>query len=151
MSTPSALSLRIVPEASGFYLGATGLVHLLAVAAAWHNGLPLWLRIALLLTVTGSFAGLLLRYRQALRTPVIVMHSEADGWSLQTAANAPDRVNLLPSSVRSPWLSILNFRYRNGVRQSVLIPRDSVDLESYRKLQVLLEVLRYSRLNRNES
>ena len=47
---------------------------------------------------------------------------------------------LCDSSVITSFCSILNFKFENGRRQSVLIFKDNIDAESFRRLRVRVKV-----------
>jgi hypothetical protein len=132
-SGQSAAPLHLVLEPSPRLRAALAAVHGLAALAALLNPLPLWLRLGLVAAVAASL-------RRNLRAPAVRgLSLLPDGhWEIVgkkgvlTAAPGP-------ATLTTPWLAILDLRSATG-RHAVLVPRDSVDPESFRRLRVHLRI-----------
>jgi len=110
-------------------------IHVLAFLAAWLNPLPVWLRLLLSLSVLLS---LWLSYRS--KPQIIGIRLQPEGyWLLDSANNTELEASLLGSSIVNPWFVLLHFQAETR-RYSLLICRDSLDVEAFRRLRVALKV-----------
>lgn len=112
----------------------TGL-HLLALLAVWANPLPLWIKIALSLGVAFGFRLHFSGSGKGLKSPVerLLWHTGQPPWRL----TLPDGAEIdaeLSGAVVTPWFVVM--RWRGGL--ALLLCRDSLDPDEFRRLRVLL-------------
>lgn len=142
MSKKSAQSLYLTPRRSArlaaFILGA----HAAALVAALANGLPWGARAGLLalvlLSLWRSFKEHLL---DLPAMDLALSYTEGGGWIISSRKLGEVPVVLLPGSVTTRQLAVLRFRARDGRRHHLILFRDALDEESYRRLRVLLRCL----------
>lgn len=128
------LTLRLLPSA----LLATALVvaHVLAAAGLVPTGLPLALKIPLLLVLALSLASCL--RRQVLRHPVVALTLQADGGLVITRRDGTcAAAQVHPHTTVFPWLSVLRLRV-DGRWLALALPRDALNAEDYRQLRLWL-------------
>ena len=114
-------------------------VHTLSLLAAWLNPLPLWLKFLLSLSIGYS---LWLVYKQRANGPAILgLQLKPDGsWLLHRVVGGDVEAQLLGSSLVNPWFVLLHLRTEKQA-YSVLIPRDSLEADAFRRLRVALKVV----------
>lgn len=126
------LSLKPSRALSAFLLT----VHSLSLLAAVSNPLPLWFRLILVCAVLLSLASSL----QA-KPKFIGLKSQPDGgWILRGADSSETEASLLGASIVNPWFVILRFQTENR-SHALLICRDSLDSEGFRRLRVALNIV----------
>ena len=103
--------------------------------AAWLNPLPVGLRLLL------SSSVLLSLWLASRSKPEIAgLRLQPDGgWILHSADAAEIEAALLGSSLVNPWFALLHFRAESR-RYSVLVCRDSLGADEFRRLRVALNV-----------
>ena len=103
--------------------------------AVWLNPLPVWLRLLLSLPVLLS-----LWLASRSKPEIVGLRLLPDGiWLLQSADAAEIEASLLGSSLANPWFVLLHFQAETR-RYSLLICRDSLDADGFRRLRVALNV-----------
>ena len=113
-------------------------VHTLALAAAWLNPLDPVLRFALSLAIAWSLWRFL---KFNPNTGVIGLRLLPDsGWRLTLLGGSETDARLLGSSVSNPWFVLLHLRSEHAKRFNLLICRDSLEPEAFRRLRVALRV-----------
>ncbi len=169
MLEKSALCPYLAPKPSrgltAFLLG----VHGLSFLAAWLNPLDIRIRLLVSLGVLTSLWLSLRRSRTGPEIRGIRLKPDGS-WSLHTKDGAEIEAHLMRSSLANPWFVLLHFlaeedsanaegrapsnaTFRPGSvkksgfasrlhppRYSVLICRDSLDLDAFRRLRVALRV-----------
>lgn len=113
-------------------------LHVLAVVACWFNALPFSWRLMLSLSAVaswffqrqayGDWVGILLRY------------SAAEGWVVSFDGEAYFAVTMQPSSVVSGWLIVLHFKIDRQRVRSLVIFKDAMSANDYRRLIVGLKI-----------
>ena len=111
------------------------------VAAAWVLlilPVALWIKGGALLVLLLSCA---VTYQRRVslrsRTAIVGLNRHTDGtWQLRLTDGATHQASLLQDSYLHPELLVLNFRFGNGKRRSVVLVRDSADITSLRRLRV---------------
>jgi hypothetical protein len=133
----SALCPYLTPSPSPSLRAVLLGLHGLALLAAGLNPLAIWLRLVLAGVVLASLGLELRRYR----SPAIVgLQLKSDGfWALQGRDGPEIESSLLPSSLVNPWFVLLHFR-SGDQSHSLLICRDSLSEDDFRKLRVALKV-----------
>lgn len=111
-------------------------VHALSFLAAWLNPLAIGLRLLLSALIALSL------WRSLARTPEIAgLRLKSDGrWELQLDDGKREEACLLGSSLVNPVFVILHF-HSGKKRRSLLICRDSLETEEFRRLRVALRVV----------
>jgi len=133
----SALCPYLAPKPSRALAALLLLAHALSLLAAWLNPLSIWLRLAL---SAGVLAGGWLALRNWRRPGVAGLRQKPDGhWTLRDGAGADIEASLLGSSLANPWFALLHFRAESR-RFDVLVCRDSLPEEAFRRLRVALEI-----------
>lgn len=119
--------------------GALLALHGAAVGVAWVLALPAWMQIALTLGI--GFSLLLGLNEQALlhgrRAVKRLVWEKTGEWALERGG-LQLRARLLGSSFVHPRLVILNFNLGGRRTCSVVLPWDSVDAQTFRRLRVRL-------------
>jgi hypothetical protein len=115
-------------------------VHVLSFLAAWLNPLAIWLKLPLSLCVLFS---LWLAFKRHANGPEIagLQLKPDESWDLHLARDEKAEARLLGSSIANPWFVLLHFKTENK-RYSVLMPRDSLEPEAFRRLRVALKVVK---------
>lgn len=136
LSPKSAPSLTLEIRPSRQLAGFLILLHALAFIAAIANPLPIWARAALLVFTIANFG---YSFRQAvLRTAVTGLRCvPGQSWILYQREGESTRAQLSTSTLVTPWLVLLHFQGERK-KSSLLLCRDSLDAESFRRLRVLL-------------
>lgn len=114
-------------------------LHLIALLCAWLAGIAWIWKLALTAAIGVDYWHWRTLGGGRSRTEKL-MFSRLSGWTLEQQGREPETLRILPCSVVSPWLIILHGRVGNRPRVWV-IPRDSLDAETFRCLRVYLQVL----------
>lgn len=139
MSSPaSATALYLEPRPSRRLLRALQLSHLASALLLWF--LPLHV-----LWSVAALPVLLFSYRHARRgcLAAVRIARESDGswlWHRDDGSVVP--VHLLPDTLLTPWLVLLNVREEGGRRHSLPLLGDSLPPEQFRALRVALRLER---------
>jgi toxin CptA len=129
--------LRITPNPSGtlrFLVGAGHGLAMLAVALtdiSWIWTVPL--AFAILASVRYEVR------RMVSAEPWTLLHVEGQGWSIARPGGEPEGLTLSGSSVATPWVVVLHGRTGRR-RRDLLVTRDSLDAESFRRLRLHLRI-----------
>ena len=130
------LALKPSRSLIAFLLG----LHAAALLAAWSNPLSVWLKLLISMCVLMS---LWLTYKTQSNSPEIagLQLKPDDTWLLHLSKGGEVEASLLGSSIANPWFVLLYFK-ADSKQFSLLMPRDSLANEDYRKLLVALKVIR---------
>ena len=123
-------------------------LHVLAIAAISLANLPLWLQVLLVAIVAASLDLTAMR-TLSQRHPLaslwrswqprpIELRTEQDGTLLIKAGDEWQPVSLLPSTMVTPWLTVLHLRHVDNRRTHIVILPDSLCQDDYRRLRVWL-------------
>jgi hypothetical protein len=111
-------------------------IHLFALCAAWLNALPLLARLVLTVVIGVS----LWRTRQqAAELSISSLQLKPDGSWRVRQGDSEHEAFLLDSSVVTPWFVLLHWRMA-ARRQALLLCRDSLEPDAFRRLRVALRV-----------
>lgn len=132
--------LTIEPRPSRWFAGAVLVLHggalpmILALPVdGWLAGVLL---IALVFSLLRTLAGPVLMRRDSA---IVAAAWLGDGrWRLRRRDGVEQEARLLPDSYVHPWLTVLNFRAAR--RCSLVLPWDSLDPETFRRLRVRLQL-----------
>lgn len=105
--------------------------HSLALAAVWLSAIPLWGKCL----ISVGLAVSLCISRQPKLGKILY---DGERWVLVGPRQERCQVQLLPSTWRSRWLTLLHFRSQNRRFLTIPIWRDSLSEDDYRRLQMVL-------------
>lgn len=112
-------------------------IHVLGVLALWLSSLPALAALGVSLTLLAS-AMLAWNGMQQVKE---LQWGAGETWRLVLAGGKPRRALLDVHASRSlPWWVTLAFRLEGGGRLSVMLPRDSLPADDFRRLRVRLRV-----------
>ncbi len=136
----SVLCPYLAPKPSRSLIAYLLGLHAAALLAAWLNPLSVWLKLPISLCVLMS---LWLTYNTQANSPEIagLQLKPDDTWLLRFSKGGDVEASLLGSSIANPWFVLLYFK-ADSKQFSLLMPRDSLANEDYRKLLVALKVIR---------
>ena len=142
MSNPFAADIRIEPTPSRVIAQLLFLVHAAAIAVVWLMPWPWGAGLALSGLVLGAWLrALLLHVWRLAGSAVVRVVVRADGsWELGLRDGRAESARLLDSSFVHPWLVVLNFAVGRWRRRHVLLPADSVNADTLRRLRVRLRM-----------
>ncbi len=73
---------------------------------------------------------------QAIRTATL---RTDNSWLVSFDGQEPVKADLLPECLVQPWLTVLVFRMPDRRRKSLILVRDNVDADTFRRLRVRLK------------
>ena len=112
-------------------------LHALAVIAICITPLFFVYKIALLIAV---LIGLFVSVNKALKFKKCNIRHSLIGWEISYGENNFSSIDILPSTVITPYLLVLHFRQQNQIKQTILIGMDALNDDEYRKLIVTLRI-----------
>lgn len=111
-------------------------LHFLSMLACWLNDLPIQFKLLLALMVITSWRF----HRKATEADsTYLRYTPASGWAISLDNAGYSAVNILPSTVAGKIVTILHFKRENH-RKSLVIFKDAVAANDYRRLTVLLKI-----------
>ena len=116
-------------------------LHVLAVLGCWLNSLPVALRLTAVLLVLTSWV---FQYSASLVASVFLRYSTAGDWSLSYDGVTFVAINIKPETVLGSLLTVLHFK-TDKQSGSLLVFKDAVAANQYRKLLVQLKISGQSR------
>lgn len=131
-------SLRLEPAPSVYLTRTLGLVHGLALLGALANGLPPWLKAALVLFIVLHLISSR-RVRDQLSLGRGLYYESNQGWSLRLEDGSVVPVRILPTSRVLPGLVVLHLVTPLGRRQGLIV-RDSLAADDFRRLKIALRI-----------
>ena len=135
-SKKSAPPLHLEPRISLQLSMLLLVLHGLALVAILALSLPVWAYLSLVMLVILNFYSTFNHHvlGRSKRSVLSLVWGGEGEWSLTTADGASHQAELLPGSYVHPMLVILNFILQGGSRRSVVLLKDSLDQNTYRKL-----------------
>ncbi len=124
-------------------------LHLLSILPVLFTPLALVYKIALIVVIMGSLRIYLIKENS--REKIFIRHKSVMGWELAGREEKFDLIEVLPSTVVTPYFSILNFKIHENKKQTILIIKDGLTADNYRKLVVLLKMVGLKNKGDNES
>ena len=113
-------------------------IHAIAIFAACLNALELAYKIVIISLILFS---LFFYLRRELRFhDFSIVHSMANGWEMALSDNHFHTVKILASTVVTPYLIVLHYKIQNKQKQTILICKDALIADDYRKLMVELKI-----------
>ncbi|GFO70964.1 toxin CptA [Bathymodiolus japonicus methanotrophic gill symbiont] len=139
MSKRSAAPLWVDVKQSRNLLAFIIIVHVLALLSSWLMPVAAILKVALCLLSVGSFYFYLQRYQQGFYS-FSLRYSEELSWEL-VVNDHHSCLHVLRSTVLTSFIIILQVKIDSRQR-SLLVCRDAVSAEEYRKLFVALKIMK---------
>lgn len=136
LPTKSALCPYLAPKPSHALAAFLWAAHALSLFAAWLNPLPVWLRLVFSVCVLFSLWAALRRSRAGITG----LQPKPDGSWILHEGDTEVEASLLGSSLSTPWFVLLHFRTETR-RPALLVCRDSLDTDAFRRLRVVLQVV----------
>lgn len=109
-------------------------IHLLALASSLANVLPLVVKTAL---VTGICIHFWFMCKNEKNRHFKIKHAEGTGWELENDKNF-ESIDIARSTVITTFAIFLQFKQKN-IKQSLLIVKDMLNEDDYRRLIVRLK------------
>ena len=133
-STQYAAPLHLEPTSSRLMLGLAGAMHAVALASLLLASLP----VAVAVVGSAVLLASVYRVESNLRPPRGLVWDAEGRWFWQRESGT-DELELLPDSLCTPYLVILNFVEAGGRRRrSLPLTRGSLDAALFRRLRIRL-------------
>jgi len=133
-----AAFLQIEIKTSRILAAFIVITHALAMLASIYNGLSGAVQTALVLSL--SLHLWLMLQRHVLNAPPYTLkYTTAGGWALADFTDFR-AIQILPSTVIARIAIILHYKALEGGKGSIIILRDAVNTEAFRKLTVALKI-----------
>ena len=114
------------------------LLHVTAIIAASLAALEPSYKIVI---ISMALLSLLFYLKRELRFHSLsIVHSMASGWEISLSDNQFYPVKILASTVITPYLIVLHYKIQNKQKQTILICKDALIADDYRKLMVELKI-----------
>ncbi len=114
------------------------IIHALAVFSCLVAVVPMVIKIVLPVGVLLHLMFTL--HQKAKLTGSKLQYSSSQAWQLSMVGNNFDPIEILSSTVITPLAIFLHFKKQSGKKQSMLIFKDAISSEAFRKLTVELRV-----------
>lgn len=141
-SAAYALPLRLERRPSRYLMYAVIGAHSVALMVLLPLPLAWWIKLALMGGIVAQWV-VTWRRQVMLTAPQAVKQliwSSENSWELHSADGASREARLLPSAYIHPFLVILRFMTEDKRRCAVILPPDSVDADTHRRLRVQLRL-----------
>jgi len=114
-------------------------IHMLAILAVFLTHIFLIYQFFLLIVIATSLW-------RALNTElkfnkIVIRHRLETGWEVCYSDGIFNSIEILSSTVLTPYVLILHFKLTNQQKKTILIAKDALDDEKYRELSVSLKIL----------
>ena len=125
-------------KSSSLLIKCLVVLHVMAVFAAIFNTLELSYKIIIIALVIIS----LWRYvkREVAAKAFSIRFSSISGWEVAMLDDSFDAIEILPTTVITPYLIVLNFKMPDKQKHIVLIVKDALTDNEYRQLKVQLRI-----------
>ena len=137
MSKKYAINQTFKVHRSSLLIRWLVVLHAIAIVAAFINALDLIYKIIITAMVLVSL--LVYLKREINFHGLLIRHSTALGWEVAYSENNFHVIELLASTVVSRYIIVLHF-VQNKENQTILICRDALFYDEYRKLMVTLKI-----------
>ena len=115
------------------------MVHVFAIIASTLNALALGYKIALIICILISLFVYL--RKEAVFKGVSIRYDSLSGWEMAQPSNAVYRhIQILPSTVITPYLIVLHLKTNNNQKPTLLICKDALIGDGFRRLMVELKI-----------
>ncbi len=112
-------------------------IHAIAIIAAFINALDLIYKVIITLMVLVSL--LVYLKRQINFHDLLIRHSNEAGWEVAHLENNFYTIEVLASTILTRYIIVLHF-IQNNKKQTILICRDALSYDEFRKLMVALKI-----------
>ena len=113
-------------------------LHIIAIFAVFLNALILTIKFFIIALVLLS---LFYYLKQSLNFKGIsIRHNSEFGWEIIDSENYFNPIEILSTTVLTHYLIVLHFKKQNNKKKTILICRDALENDKYRKLMVELKV-----------
>jgi hypothetical protein len=114
-------------------------LHCLALFAIWVSAIPL--AVKALLTILVIYNGQKV-YKGKTRFDKThwLNYSSGQGWQIAGQDLDFQTITILPSTVVTPWLTVIHYQIKEQSRLSLVVNKDALTPENYRQLIVKLKV-----------
>jgi len=113
-------------------------MHFLAIVVTYLNKLDISVRIAVILIVLISLIRNL--KREFKFQPISIRISSQKGWQISFLDSCFIAMDILPSTVISPYFIVLHFKQQQMPKQTLFILKDALVDDEFRKLVVQLKI-----------
>ena len=135
-STPYGEPLEAIVRPSRLVTVLLSLMHMLAVLVCVPLPIPFDYRVALLLAIVSAFFWNM--YTLMQRTPRRVHWSKEEGWGITDRHGVEHALQAQPEVYIGNWLVVAYFKDEVGKNCTVLLAQDSVRIDAFRRIKVLL-------------
>ncbi len=111
-------------------------MHGVAVIAALLNTLLISYQFIIIFSI---IINLILQIRAA-NNSLSIVYNAISGWKIAYSTNDYYSISILSSTVMSPYFIVLHFYRQNKKKQTILICRDALNTDEFRKLLVALKI-----------
>ncbi len=123
---------------SSILIIALTIFHLLAMIAAYLNTLDISFRLVIISLI---LINLFINLKHELQIQAVFIRSSSlEGWEITSEDGEFSVINILPSTVISPYFIFLHFKKQKKPRQSIFILKDSMIEDEFRGLIVQLRI-----------
>ncbi len=123
---------------SSILIIALALLHLLAMIAAYLNTLDISFRLVIISLIVMN---LLVKLKHELQVQAVFIRSSSlKGWEITSEGGEFSAINILPSTVITPYFIFLHFKAQKKPRESNFILKDSMVEDEFRQLIVQLRI-----------
>lgn len=112
------------------------LLHTIAVIATVFNSLAVAYKLVMIILILIS----LFVYLKHANKTYIIRYSTLSGWVIAYSKNNFYPIEIVKSTVLTRFFIILHFKMQNQKKQAILISKDALDGNEYRKLMVELKI-----------
>jgi len=133
-----AQSFQIEVKSSTIQVAFIYIIHALAVYSCLIAVVPMVMKMVLPVGVLLHL--MLILHQKAKLTGLKLQYSPSQAWQLAIVGNNFDPIKILSSTVTTPLAIFLHFKKQSGKKQSMLIFKDAISSEAFRKLTVELRV-----------
>ena len=138
---PFTTTLKITPACSKQFVVVLSIITLVAIVVLAMTPMGVLLKSAGFVVILVWYALTVREHclhqgRVAIRTAIL---RTDDSWLVLFESEDPVKAELLPDCLVQPWLTVLQFKIPNRRRKSLILLRDNVDVDTFRRLRVRLK------------
>ncbi len=123
---------------SSLLIQALWVTHIIAFAAVLLTSIVLMLKLVIILLISISLFFYI--KREIKRADFFIRYSQAFGWEIAYQENYFHSFDVLPSTVLTSYLIVLHIKQQNRGKQTILICKDTLNNDDFRKLMVELKM-----------
>ncbi len=138
MSTKYASPQLFKVYQSSLLVKALWLIHIIALAATLLSAVVFTSKLVIVVLIAISLYFYL--HREAKNSDYAIRHSDEFGWEFAYSDADYNAIDILPSTVLTPYLIVLHIKQQNRKKQTILICKDALKHDDFRKLMVELKM-----------